>query len=305
MTTIPIARAAVSTILLALCAGAAGAQDYSKVAVTTTKLSDAVYMLKGAGGNIGVSAGEDGILMIDSQVPPMHDKIVAALAAIRPGPVRLLLNTNWHFDHAQGNALFGDAGAVIVAHQNCRGQMAVGHFYPEVNIRVDPLPPGCFPTIEVGDSSTLHFNGDEIRVLHLAKAHSDADLVFHFVKAGVIHVGDIAFAMYPYIDLQSGGSVDGDIAAVDRILGWIPGETRVIAGHGRLMTVGDLRDYRRMMADVRDRVAAAIAAKKTVEEIVASRPTADLDARWGADGSAEQFVRQVYHSLTGTPWDKK
>lgn len=274
-------------------------QDIEKIQIATTKLSDGVYMLTGAGGNIGACTGPDGILLIDSQFPQVHEKIVSALAAISPGPVRFLCNTNWHYDHVSGNELFAKKGAMIVAHEAARERMSTEQIHKDLdNKSIPPYPAAALPVLTIADSLTLHFNGEALQVKHVPNAHSDADLMFHFQKANVIHGGDLLFSgTCPYIDVPHGGSINGMIAAAEQILQLCDAETRLIPGHGPAMKRPDVEAFRDMMVFVRDRVAGLIQAGKSAREVLAARPTADLDARWQKGIPAELFVQLVYDSL--------
>jgi cyclase len=273
-------------------------QDFSKVQIRTTKVAENIYMLTGAGGNIGVSAGADGILLIDSQFAQLHDKIMAALAAIAPGPVRFLCNTNWHYDHVSGNEPFAKAGAVIIAQEIARHRMLTEQTHADLGITLPPYPAAALPAVTCSESLTIHFNGDEIQVVHIPGAHSDTDLLFHFKKANVIHSGDLVFSgFYPYIDVAHGGSINGVILAVEQILGMGDAATRLIPGHGPLLNRADLEPYRDMLVQVRNRVAALLNDGKNKEEILAAKPTADLDGRWQGSIPAAMFITLVYESL--------
>jgi cyclase len=273
-------------------------QDFTQVQIKTMAVGKGVYMLTGAGGNIGISAGADGILLIDSQFAQLHDKIKAALAAIAPGPVRFLCNTNWHYDHTSGNEPFAKDGAVIIAHEKARLRMISEQTHADLNIIIPPYPAAALPAVTCSDSLTIHFNGDELRIIHIPGAHSDADLLFHFKKANVIHTGDLAFSgIYPYIDVAHGGSINGMIVAADRILGMSDAGTQLIPGHGPLMKRADVAAFRDRLLQVRDRVAALIDAGKSESEIIAAKPSADLDARWRGGISAEMFIKLIYDSL--------
>jgi cyclase len=274
------------------------AQDFTKVQIRMMKVAEGIYLLTGAGGNIGVSAGADGILLIDSQFAQLYDKIKAALAAIAPGPVRFLLNTNWHYDHVSGNEPFAKAGAVIIAQENARQRMLMEQTHADLGITLPPYPAAALPVVTCSESLTIHFNGDEIQVIHIAGAHSDADLLFHFKKANVIHTGDLVFSgFYPYIDVAHGGSINGVILAVEQILGMSDAATRLIPGHGPLLNRADLEPYRDMLVQVRNRVASLLSDGKSKEEILAAKPTADLDGRWQGSIPAAMFVTLVYESL--------
>lgn len=272
--------------------------DFTKIPIASEKLGDNIYMLTGAGGNIGVCAGVDGILIIDSQFPQIHDKIAAALAAISPGPVRFLFNTNWHYDHVSGNELFAKKGAVIIAHETTRERMGKEQIHKDLEITLPPYPAPSLPVLTIADSLTLYFNNEVMQVRHIPDAHSDADLLFRFQKANVIHSGDLVFSnMYPYIDVPHGGSINGMVAAVDEILRMCDADTRVIPGHGPAMKRDDVAAFRDMLVLVRDRVASLIKEGKSDKEILAAKPTADLDALWQKGIPADLLVQLVYDSL--------
>ena len=274
------------------------AQDFTKVQIRTTKVAEGIYMLSGAGGNIGVSAGADGILLIDSQFAQLYDKVKAALAGIAPGPVRFLCNTNWHYDHVSGNEPFARAGAVIIAHENTRPRMITQQTHADLGITLPPYPAAALPLVTFPDSFTIHFNGDDMQAIHIPAAHSDADLLFFFQKANVIHSGDLAFSgFYPYIDVAHGGSINGVIRAVEQMLALGDADTQVIPGHGPLLKKSALEPYRDMLVQVRNKVEALLKAGKNREEILAAKPTADIDARWQGSIPAAMFVTLIYESL--------
>jgi cyclase len=266
----------------ALAATATFAQDYSKVEIQTAKLTDTLYMLTGAGGNIGVSAGEDAVFVIDDQFGPLSEKITAAIAKITPKPVKFILNTHWHGDHTGGNENFGKAGALIVAHDNVRTRMSVEQFIEAFNMRTPPSPKVALPVVTFAQGVNFHLNGDEIRVTHVANAHTDGDAIVHFPKNNVIHMGDVYFnGMYPFIDSATGGSVEGVIAAVDGTLALANDATQVIPGHGPLSNRAELKAYRDMLAAVSGRVKAAVARGEKLENITAANLTSDYDERFG------------------------
>ncbi|MHC5034680.1 MAG: MBL fold metallo-hydrolase [Planctomycetota bacterium] len=291
-----------ATVLVSLfCVGNVRAQDFDQVQIETVKITDGVYMLSGYGGNIGVSVGEDGTLLVDDQFGELKGKIEAALSDIGPDPVRIILNTNWHYDHASGNAAFAESGAIIIAHEQSRVRMMTEQRHPDLGVEVPPYPAAALPVITIKESLTLHFNGEEILVFHIPSAHSDADLAFYFRNANVMHTGDLCFVGgYPYIDVLNGGAIDGMIAAADHLVGMIDQDTKVIPGHGPLTDLAGLTEYREMLSTVRNRVADQIAQGKSLEEILASSPTAGFDEGRENLVPRDLFVEIVYNSLIAT-----
>ena len=275
------------------------AQDFEKIQIETIKVTEGLYMLAGGGGNIGVSTGENGVLLIDDQFGQLMDKIKTAIAKISPGQIRIVLNTNWHFDHVSGNEILGKAGALIIAHENSRKLMAAEQSHPEFNSKLPPYPEAALPALTFADSMTLYFNGDEIQVTHIPHAHSDADIVIYFRKANVIHTGDLCFsAGYPFIDVTHGGSTNGMIEAADKILGIIDTNTKLIPGHGPLTNREGLQAFRDMLAAVRDRIAKLVKEGKTIDEVLASKPTADFDKDRKAGMPPDMLVKIIYNDLS-------
>lgn len=275
-----LARALAGAALLAFAV--AQAQDFSKVEIQPTKITDNLYMLTGAGGNLALSVGEDATFLIDDQFAPLAPKISAAIAAITPKPVRFLLNTHWHYDHTGANESFGNAGAIIVAHENVRKRMSTEQVIEFFKMPIKASPKAALPVVTFANALTLHLNGDEIRAIHVPRAHTDGDTIVHFVKGDVVHMGDIYFnGFYPFIDTSSGGTPDGVIAACDQVLAMITDKTRVIPGHGPLSNRAELRAYRDMLADLTARIRKMVAEGKKLEEITASKVSADYDAKWG------------------------
>jgi cyclase len=274
-------------------------QDFSKVEVTSEKVAEGVYMLKGAGGNIGLSIGPNGSLVIDDQYAPLSDKILAAIKALTPDPVRFVVNTHWHGDHTGGNENLAKTGAFLVAHENVRKRMGSEQFIAMFNQKVPASPAAALPVVTFAEGVTFHWNGDEVRAFHVAPAHTDGDTVVQFVKADVVHMGDCFFnGMFPFIDTSSGGRVDGIIAAADRVLGGVTDKTKIIPGHGPVATKADLQAYRDTVKAIRDRVAKLKAEGKTKEAAAAAKPTAEFDAKWGQGFiKPDVFVGLVYDSL--------
>lgn len=293
-------RAALSLIVLLapVALFAQPAQDFSKVQIETLPVSAGVHMLVGAGGNIAVSTGADGVLLVDDQYAPMHPKIVAAVEALKSGPVRFVLNTHWHLDHTGGNELFGKGGALLVAQDAARTRLAAGQFSKVFDVQIPPAPPVALPDVTFGDDLTFHWNGDEIFVLHVPEAHTDGDAIVHFRRANVVHMGDVFTTGYPFIDAESGGTLAGIIAGSDAALALADANTRVIPGHGPLAGREELLRYRDMLVAARDRIAKAIAEGQSLEALLAAKPLADFDAAYGGRFiTPEVFLRSVHASL--------
>ncbi|HYE26886.1 MAG TPA: MBL fold metallo-hydrolase [Allosphingosinicella sp.] len=281
-----------------LAAPAVAQRDLSTVEVKVERIAPGVAVLFGAGGNIGLSYGADGNVIVDDQYAPLSEKIVAAIAAVDPDPVRFVVNTHWHGDHTGGNEAMGRRGAVILAHRNVRTRMSAEQFIAALNDRVPPSPPGALPVVTFEDGVDLHLNGDTLHVVHVVHAHTDGDSLVHWQKANVLHMGDTFFHKFslPFIDLSSGGSIDGLIAAVDKGLAMSNETTRLIPGHGPVASKAELAAYRAMLIDVRTKVAAGVRAGRTLAQIQATKPA----ARYGmTDGfiKPDQFVAFVYESL--------
>jgi glyoxylase-like metal-dependent hydrolase (beta-lactamase superfamily II) len=271
-------------------------QDFSKVQIETIAVAKGVYMLVGSGGNIGLSVGQDGAFLIDDQYAPLTDKILKAISAVTDKSVRFLVNTHWHYDHTGGNENIGKGGTIIVAHDNVRKRLAKGQFMKMFNASIPPAPPKALPVITFADSVTFHWNNETLEVSHPKAAHTDGDAVIYFKSANVVHVGDLFFnGIYPFIDAGSGGSLEGVVAGVDEVLGHIDDNTKVIPGHGPLGNKTDLKAYRDMLATVHDRMTKLIKEGKNIDEIVAAKPTADYDAKWGNGFlNPNQWVKIAY-----------
>ncbi len=253
-------------------------------------------MLVGAGGNIGLSVGDDGAFIIDDQFAPLTEKILAAVGALTSEPVRWVLNTHWHGDHTGGNENLGEAGAMIVAHKNVYRRMNPEAFSDLVG-RSGQAPAKALPVVTFEDGVEFHWNGQDIDVTHVSNAHTDGDAVVYFPHANVFHMGDTFFRdRYPFVDVNSGGAVDGVIEAANYVLSRSDEETRIIPGHGPLSTADDLRRYRDMLETVRLRVSSLIAAGRTEDQVVEADPAASLGPEWGEN--SEGFIRAVYQSLT-------
>ena len=266
---------------LAACGAAAQAPPPAP-AVQTLPVRGNVYMLSGEGGNIGLCVGEDGPLLIDDQFAPASPSILAAIKALSDQPLRFVINTHWHGDHTGGNLNLHQAGAILVAHENVRRRMTSEQFIAAFDQRVPPAPPAALPVVTFNDSVNFYWNDDELHVFHVQAAHTDGDAIIHFRKANVVHMGDTYFnGMYPFIDASSGGTISGMVEAVDRVLEEVNDNTKFIPGHGPLSGVAEVRSYRDMLAAVEARVRTLVEQGKSREQVVAARPTADFDAKWG------------------------
>ncbi len=258
-----------------------------------------IYMLTGKGGNIGLSTGKSGVLLIDDQYAPASKNLLATIAKKTKGPVRFVINTHWHGDHTGGNEAMGKAGAVIVAHENVRKAMSKKQFIKVFNMKSPPAPEIALPVITFTESMTFHWNDDVIDVMHVNYAHTDGDSVIHFKQANVIHAGDTFFnKMYPFIDITTGGSVAGVIAAADKLLVLANDKTKIIPGHGVLADKKDLQAYRDMLTTIQKRIGDLKYTGKTRDEVVATKPTADFDPVWGKGFlKPDVWVGIIYDSL--------
>jgi cyclase len=276
------------------------AQDFDDVVIRPTRVGEGLYMLMGRGGNMAVSVGPDGVILIDDQYAPLTEKIVMAIRAISDQPIGFVINTHWHGDHTGGNENLGKAGAVIVAHGNVRKRMSVDQLQTLRDRTIPAAPKQALPVITFTDSVTFHLNGQTTKVLHLPPAHTDGDSIIHFKEADVIHTGDILFnGFYPFIDVDSGGSIDGMITAHERILELAGPDTVIIPGHGALCSPVELEAAHDVLVTVRDRARAAIAAGTEVEAFVAADPLADLNEKWGGGFmKPDVFLRIIYADLS-------
>lgn len=275
------------------------AQDFSKVEIKVQKVAGNIYMLEGGGGNIGVSVGPDGILIVDDQYAPLADKIKAALKTLGEGKLKFILNTHWHGDHTGGNVVFGP-DAPIIAHTNVRKRLAEGLDLP--GRKTAATPKEALPVITFDHSLAVHFNGEDIRVIHVAPGHTDGDSVIYFPSANVVHMGDQFFVdRFPFVDLASGGDVEGYTKNVGDVLAKLPAGAKIIPGHGPLSAAEDLKRFHRMLVETTDVVRKKIAAGKTVDQI----KTEGLPEEWKTWGSGfikqDPWLETVFTSLTRKP----
>jgi glyoxylase-like metal-dependent hydrolase (beta-lactamase superfamily II) len=286
-------------LLLSLATATVADDQFKDVEIRTTKAGDGIYMLTGQGGNMGVSVGADGVFLIDDQFAPLTEKIKAAIAELSDQPVRFLLNTHWHPDHTGGNVNMGETGTVIVAHENVRKRLAVDNFIEMFGMDAPAMDMTGLPVITFDNSLTFHLNGNGILVSHISNAHTDGDSIVWFREANVIHTGDIYFAgMYPFIDTQTGGSIEGIINALDRILATADDKTVIIPGHGPISNKNGLVAYADMLKTISSRMRKLIAEQATLEQIQAAEPTKDYDENYG-NGFIKNtaFVEMLYKDI--------
>ena len=289
---------AVTTMVL-VALPAAGQTNYDTVKVTTTPLAKGVYMLQGAGGNIGLAVGDDAVFVIDDQFAPLTPKILAEIAKVTPKPVRFVVNTHWHYDHTGGNENLGKAGALIVAHENVRKRMSTEQFIAAMNRREPPSPKAALPVVTFTDGVTFHINDDSLVVTHVPPAHTDGDAIIVFTKSNVIHMGDVFHnGGMPFVDLSSGGSIEGIIGAADRVIAMANDQTKIIPGHGPLANRARLKAWRDAVADARQRMRAEIANKRSLEQVLADSMTKVYVKEWPANH--ERFLRLLFQELSGS-----
>lgn len=276
----------VAVVSVLLCIAAWAQRDYARIKIKTTHVAGNIYMLEGAGGNIGVSAGPDGILIVDDQFAPLAEKIRNALKELAEGPLEFLINTHFHGDHTGGNAVFGDE-AHIIAHANVRKRL-----------QVEDASEEALPVVTFDDSLSIHFNDEEIRVIHFPNSHTDGDSVIFFTGSNVVHMGDLFFSgRFPYVDLSSGGDVEGLIGHIEKLLAELPSDVKLIPGHGPLSDLDDLKTYHQTLVATTELVRDQIEAGKSLEEI----KTAGLPKKWRSWGagfiSTSRWIEIVHRSL--------
>jgi len=299
-------RVCVAATLSALSCSPAVAQgiDYSKLEIKTTDLGGGVYLLGWQGGDSLILVGDDGVLLVDTSVAAMGDKIKAAIARVSDKPIKLIINTHAHADHFGANEALAKGGAVIVAQANLRERMAKGQYLAAFNQTIPPSPPAALPTVTYADAMTLHFNGETVQLFHPPGAHTDSDTLVHFKRANVIHAsgtigGD---GGYPFFDMSSGGSLAGTIVAEDKMLSLADDKTRIVADEGAPASTATLKASRDMLVTLRARVQKLIDEGKSEDEAVAAKPTKDFDAQWVHQGNfvtGDTITRLAYQSLKG------
>lgn len=291
-----------AAIVIVICAiGSQAQDDLSKVEIKATKVAGNVHMLEGAGGNIGVSVGPDGILIVDDQFAPLGDKIKTALKTLGEGKLKFVLNTHWHGDHTGGNVVFGPE-APIIAHENVRKRMSTDQKSEFFKATTPASPKEALPVVTFDQSLSVHFNGEEIKVVHFPGGHTDGDAVIFFTQSNVVHLGDNFFAgSFPFVDLESGGSVQGLIKNVGDIIAKLPAGVQLIPGHGPLSNVDGLKQFHQMLIQTSDIVRKKMAARKSLAEIKQE----SLPEQWKSWGAAfiktEMWIEIIYNSYA----DKK
>jgi cyclase len=273
-------------------------QDFSKVEIKSQKVAGNVHMLQGAGGNIGVSVGSDGILIVDDQYAPLAEKIKAALKTLSEGKLKFVLNTHWHGDHTGGNVVFGPE-APVIAHDNVRKRLSTDQRIELFKSTVPASPKEAWPVITFGQSLSVHFNGEEIKVIHFPQGHTDGDSVIFFTGSNVVHMGDDFFAgRFPFVDLGSGGTVEGLARNIGEILGKLPPGVKLIPGHGPISTADDLKLYHRMLVETTDIVRKKMAAGKSLADI----KTEGLPEEWKSWGTGfiktDLWIETIHTSLS-------
>jgi glyoxylase-like metal-dependent hydrolase (beta-lactamase superfamily II) len=303
----PVARAAPSTSVPAASAAPPVEDKYANVTIQVEKVAGSVYVLYGAGGNIGVSVGDDGIVVVDDQFAPLAAKIQTALKGITDKPIRVILNTHWHGDHTGGNAaLFSASGAPILAHENVRKRLMEGMPARKIGERsIDATPPApheALPIVTFQDKLSVHLNGEEIRARHFPTGHTDGDIVVFFTKSNVVHMGD-DFVTYgfPFVDLTSGGSVRGLIAALDKAVAELPPDVKIIPGHGKVATLDDVRKLNAILKESLKIVEDDVKKKKTLAQIQQEKPLAKYDELGKGMIKADTFVETIFNELTKQP----
>ena len=272
-----------------------------KVEFTTFQLSDSIYMLKGAGGNVGISTGEDGLYIIDDQVRPVTSQLLQAIRSISEKPIRFVINTHYHADHTGGNETIGGTGAVIIAHDNIRKRMTTEQISIFMGNSTPPYAKDALPVLTFNDRMSLHLNGETATAYYVANGHTDGDSIIHFPISNVIHMGDMYFnGLYPYVDLDAGGSIQGMLAAADLALSLADESTRIIPGHGPLATLEEMKYYREYLLKATANVQSLIEQGMDLQQIIAAEPTKEWDEILGKVWiTPPQFVTFIYNSLEG------
>jgi cyclase len=289
--------------LAAVAAAPANAQapDPAKVEFRSEKLTDNLFALFGAGGNLAVLTGPDGALVVDSELVELSPKLRAAVTLVSEKPARFLINTHFHFDHAGGNTTLGRGGTVIVAHENVRKHLMTRQVIDVgVEIITEPTAAEGLPVVTFEDGVRFHLNGEEVSAIHVANAHTDSDAFVFFEKANVLHTGDLFMSLgYPFVDAGNGGSSAGLIAAHARAIALCNAQTRIIPGHGAVVGKAELQTYHDMLVEVRRRVADLVKKGRSLEQVKAAATTKEYDERWGKGFvTPDLFVQRLFIELS-------
>lgn len=277
----------------------AHAEQKDEVKVKTQKLTDGIYVLFGRGGNIGLSVGEDGAYIIDDQFAELNEKINAAIDTITDQPISFVINTHWHFDHTGGNEAMGKSGATIVAHENVYKRMSTPQELKRFKRTFEPAPKVAQPKVTYQQEMSLKLNNDRMRIIHINNAHTDGDSIVFFEEDNVLHMGDCYFNIgYPFIDLESGGSINGYIRALETGLSLSNDETQIIPGHGPMATKKEMAAYVAMLKDIRNNIAESKAAGNSLEAVLKEKPSAKYDEKNGKVFiKPDEIVTAIYQSL--------
>jgi cyclase len=278
---------------------AAARARFGKVPIEVTKLSDNLTLLRGPGGNVVVLSGKDGKLLVDTFTQLAWDRFKKTLDEISNAPLKLAIDSHWHWDHTDNNANVHGAGATLLAHENTLKRLKETHDLDVIGLHFDPSPENALPERTFKESYQMNFSGEHVALGHFAPAHTDSDIFIHFQKSNVLHMGDVFFnGIYCYIDKETKGSIGGMIAGATKMLAMVDNDTKIVPGHGPLGNKSDLRNFRDMMVTSRARVLKLKSSGKSLEEAVAAKPLADLDPVWGKGVlSSDAFVHVVYTTL--------
>jgi len=307
-TSILMKRTLLILVIYISCLAVQGQNNFDTVKIRPVRVAENLYFLKGSGGNIGVFTGKDGTLMIDDQFAPLSNKINGAIKTLSPNDIRFLVNTHLHGDHAGGNENFKNMGVTIVAHDMVRDRMSKEQVNPTTKNVTPPQPEAAWPIVTFSEKLNFYLNQEDIELLHVNPAHTDGDVVVHFKKANVYHMGDMFVTYgYPYIDYGNGGSINGFISSLDAFLAMMDDNTKIIPGHGELCTKADMKKFRDRLAEIRDEVATALKKGKKLEDITSLPIASKYDEEWGKGFTkGKDFVLLIADNLKATqPTAKK
>lgn len=300
-------RRVVSLISVLFCANVMAESPWDDVQVTSEHLRNGIYAIMGKGGNLAVSIGDEGTFLVDDQYAPLTDKIIAEIKALDGQTPQFLINTHWHNDHSGGNENFGKQGSIIIAHHNVRSRMSIDNEIKAFNTTVPKSPKQALPILTFGDDMHMHLNGDVIEVVHIPNAHTDGDSVIYFKNADVLHTGDIWFnGMYPFIDVEHGGSLAGMVKAATLLINKASDNTLIIPGHGPVGNKVELVRYRDMLQVVLDRLQKFKQRGLTIEQVLAEKPTSDFEQDWGQGFlNAPTWLTIIYGSVKSPAQNKE